>query len=282
VHSNIAIDLGYVLNDISQFVTAGALRFPSLLLGRWPANATRRIGLKENPTKDYPLANLDTYARSVAADAYWKQVGKTVNGEPVSEAQIMLIVKAITTGLCLTENDVVLDLLCGNGALSSYLFDKCVGLVGVDMSPYLIEVAQKDFARPPNYRFHLGDVVSYLLHERNTLTFTKALIYEAFQYLSRSDAFLVLKSLNERFTGVAKVFIGNLPNKRRADQFYRARTPAEVELNDHEARIGAWYLPEEFQALAESTGWLASCSHMPADFYASHYRFDVTLERPGS
>lgn len=230
--------------------------------------------------KNYPLADHDAHARSVAADAYWKQIRRTVNGVAVNDAQIELIVNAITIALSLKREDVILDLACGNGALSSYLFDKCAGLVGIDISPYLIEVAERNFSRSPNYRFYLDDMVSYVRQSRDTSAFTKALIYGAFQYISKSDAILVLKTLNERFAAVAKVFVGNLPNRRLADRFYRDRTPTEAELNDHEARIGVWYLPEELAEIAEKAGWHASCSYMPADFYASSYRFDVTLERP--
>jgi SAM-dependent methyltransferase len=237
--------------------------------------------LQDDQPKNYPLADHDAHARSVAADAYWKHIRRTVNGDPVNEAQIMMIVSAITSALSLKREDVVLDLACGNAALSSYLFDKCAGLVGVDFSPYLIEIAQRDFARSPNYCFYLDDVVSYVLHARDTSPFTKALIYGAFQCISRNDAVLVLKALNERFPALAKVFIGNLPDRRRVDRFYRDRSPTEAELNDHEARIGVWYLREEFEAMAQATGWRASYSYMPADFYASSYRFDVTLERPG-
>jgi len=249
------------------------------------AHSSRRHGesvLHHKLPKYYPLADHEAHARSVAADAYWKQIRRTVNGEPVDEAQIILIVNAITSALTLRRDDVVLDLACGNGALSSYLFEKCAGLAGVEISPYLIEVAQRDFARSPRYRFHLDDALSYVVHEQDTSSFTKVLIYGAFQYFPRNDAVLVLKALNERFPAVSKVFIGNLPNKRLVDRFYRDRTPTEAELNDHEARIGVWYLPEEFEQMAQATGWHAECSCMPADFYASSYRFDVTLERPGA
>jgi SAM-dependent methyltransferase len=236
--------------------------------------------LNDKLTRNYP-ANYDAHARSVAADAYWQQVRRTVNGKPIDEAQIMLIANAIAAGLSLTQTDVVLDLACGNGALSSYLFDKCAGLVGVDISPYLIEIAQKDFARLPDYRFHGEDAVSYLAQNHNPSIFTKALIYGAFQYFSREVAVAVLRTLNERFFGVARVFIGNVPDRRRFDQFFRERVPTEAELNDHESQIGIWYRPDEIEAMAQAAGWHASCSYMPADFVASNYRFDVTLERPG-
>src|SRR5579863_3993990 len=100
--------------------------FPSLLCYnpfayRWLHG---RIGLKDVLTRIYP-ANYDAHARTVAPNGYWQQVRRTVNGKPISETQIMLIVKAITIGLSLNTADIVLDLACGNGALSSYLFDEC-------------------------------------------------------------------------------------------------------------------------------------------------------------
>jgi SAM-dependent methyltransferase len=245
------------------------------------AGAARRIRLNDKLNRNYP-ANYDAHARSVSPDAYWKQVRRTVNGEPIAEAQIMLIVNAVVTGLSLASTDVVVDLACGNGALSSYLFDKCAGLVGIDISPYLIEIAQNDFARPPNYRFHAADAASYAMHERDTSIFTKALIYGAFQYFSRDDGVTILKALKERFSGLTRAFIGNLPNRRRADRFFGELIPTEGALNDHEARMGVWYRPEEFETLAQTAGWHASCSYMPPDFDASNYRFDATLERLGS
>lgn len=178
--------------------------------------------MNDKLTRNYP-ANFDAHARSVAIDAYWNQVRRTVNGVPIDEAQIALTVDAIITGLSLVRDDVVLDLCCGNGALSSYLFDKCAQLVGVDISPYLIEIAQKHFARPPNYCFQVKDVVSYLEKERDISIFTKVLIYSGLQYFSRGDAVMALKALNSRFSRVTKVFIGDLPNKRRADRFIELR-----------------------------------------------------------
>jgi SAM-dependent methyltransferase len=234
--------------------------------------------VKADLSRIYP-ANYDAHARSVAADAYWQQVRRTVNGTPVSEAQIGLIVNAITTGLSLTEHDVVLDLACGNGALSSYLFGSCAGLLGIDISPYLIEVAQRVFAQLPNYRFEVAEVLRFLRGDRNPRGFTKVLIYAGFQYLPRADCFGVLRTLQSRFPTVARVFIGNVPDRARADRVFADAAPSAKELDDHEARIGVWYQPEEIVRLAEAAGWRATSSRMPADFYLSSHRFDVTLDR---
>jgi len=230
-------------------------------------------------TRPYP-ANYDLHARSVAINAYWQQVKRTVYGQPLDEAQIALIVDNIVAGLDLRSDDVVLDLACGNGALSSRLFGRCRGLVGVDMSPYLVEIAQRDFARPPHYRFCVSDAVSYLALQHDVPAFTKVLIYCAFPYFSRADGARVLRMLGDGFATVTRVFIGELPNRRRADRFYRERIPVETTLDDHEAQIGVWYLPEEIAALARAAGWLFSCSDMPCDFQAAAYRFNATLVRP--
>jgi SAM-dependent methyltransferase len=234
--------------------------------------------LKVDLSRRYP-ANYDAHARTVAADAYWQQVRRTVNGVPLDEAQIGLIARAITDGLSLTREDVILDLACGNGALSAYLFGKCSGLLGIDISPYLIEVAQRVFARMPNYRFGVGEVVSFLSDEQSSKRFTKSLIYGSFHYFPRADVVTILKALYEGFPTVTRVFIGNVPDKARADRFFADAMPAAEELEDHEARLGVWYLPEEVVALANAAGWRAGCSRMPTGFYQSSYRFDVTLDR---
>src|ERR1700730_11993251 len=96
----------------------GLVPYATFVIARIGAGAARRIRLQGDLPKDYPLADHDTHARSVAADAYWKQIRRTVNGEPVDEAQIGLIVNAITDALSLRRDDLVLDLACGNGALS--------------------------------------------------------------------------------------------------------------------------------------------------------------------
>jgi hypothetical protein len=133
--------------------------------------------------------------------------------------------------------------------------------------------------RSPNYCFYISDAATYIKNVPETSTFTKVLIYAGFQYFSKDDAALTLKYLHRRFLGLTKVFIGNVPNKQYADRFYKDRNPTAAELNDHEARIGAWYLPDEIEAMARAAGWRTSISYMPADYFVADHRFDVTLER---
>ncbi len=86
------------------------------------------------------------YPKTCQPHDFWSQVKRTVNGVPVGEDQVALIERAITSGLQLKQNDYLLDLCCGNGALSTRIFQRCLGGLGVDFSEYLIDVAKNNFA----------------------------------------------------------------------------------------------------------------------------------------
>lgn len=221
----------------------------------------------------------DAHARTQAPDDFWGQIRRTVNGKPVSEEQIGLIVDTIKRHLDLRDKQVLLDLACGNGALSSRLFDACAGCLGVDMSDYLIEVAQKHFQRAPDYSFVAQGAREYVEAESRPERFSKVLCYGSFSYFPESDAKAVLQSLHDKFSNVQRVFIGNLPDRERADRFYKNGMASELELKDSQSQIGIWRTRQEFEALAAEAGWRAQFFEMPSDFYAAHYRYDVLLTR---
>lgn len=236
---------------------------------------------KKQMQKPYPTINYDAHSRTVPREDYWRQVCRTQNGEPVSEEQIKIIVNAVIAGLKLCKQDILLDLACGNGALSRMLFDFCSGLVGVDISPYLIEIANQDFLRAPDYTFIARGIYDYLETEAHPERFTKVLCYASIQYLSDPYLKEMLDILYKRFSKVSLVFIGNVPDKERAAFFYKNRIPSHEELTDPEARIGVWRTKKEIESLAEEAGWRIKFSSMPPDFYLSSHRYDVTLERGG-
>jgi len=225
----------------------------------------------------FPKHDYISYPKSLAKDDYWGQVRRTVNGKPVSEEQILMIIDAIRIGLDLQSFENCLDLACGNGALSSRLFSYCKFLVGVDYSPYLVDIANNVFNQTSKSRFLLSDVVSYLNKEGSPDFFNKGFCYGSFSYLSENDAVLTLKTLRERFVNIKKLFIGNLPDKEKHNHFFQDESQSESVLNDHQTQIGIWRTKEEFMSLADTCGWDANISYMPKNFYASKYRFDAIL-----
>lgn len=227
---------------------------------------------------EYPKSDYKEYPKTVAPDDLWAQVRRTVYGKPVSDDQIALIVDSMREGLSLNGSERLLELGCGNGALSHYLFDGCIEYMGVDFSDYLISVAQRKFQRP-GFSFIVGDVCGYLEDEPEPARFTKVLCYAVLSYLTDEQVTAALAALADRFTSVRTVFLGNLPDRDRAHLFFPDGKDFRAELDDPASQIGRWRSPEQLGALAARSGWKARPSRMPETFYQAHYRYNAVLER---
>lgn len=217
--------------------------------------------------------------KGLARDDFWRQVRRTQNGEPISEEDVAQIVDEIVRGLRLRPDDVVLDLACGNGALSARLLPHCRQLVGVDHSAYLIGVANEFFAQPDVATFEVGEVDSYVMHESDPKRFSRVLCYGSFAYFSSVAAETMLSGLSKRFENVERVFIGNLPDRDRAHVFFPAGEDYEPGLSDHNSTIGIWRTTAEITELAQRCGWSAEVSRMSEGVFNARYRYDVSLER---
>jgi len=232
-----------------------------------------------NEKPSYPKFSYDEHARTCAPDDFLGQTRRTVQGVPVSDDQIHMIVKAINSGLGLRPDDLLLELACGNGALSRFFFDSCKCYLGVDLSEYLISVAKKNFEVLPKYRFAVQGAAEYVSREPHPEGFSKVLCYAGFQYFSADEAAKILRTLFEKFINVQTVFIGNLPDKERAAKFYKEKQPCAEELSDCSTAIGVWRTESEFARLVSDTGWKVRFSNMPAEFHGSYYRYDALLSR---
>ncbi|MFT6343379.1 MAG: hypothetical protein ACJA0H_000829 [Francisellaceae bacterium] len=219
------------------------------------------------------------YPKTCADDDFWGQVKRTVNGESVSDDQINMIVQASTNSLELNENDTLLDLCCGNGALSDRLFAHCNGGLGVDFSEHLVAIANKYFSKPANREFVVSDVIKFCQQVKQAENFTKAICYGSFSYLEEDKAELLLVQLYKSFSNVKYFYIGNCPDKALSDKFFEQGNDIAYVLNDPSSAIGIWRTKEEFCVLANRTGWKITFRKMPDLYYAAHYRYDVLLSR---
>ncbi|MGH3493179.1 MAG: class I SAM-dependent methyltransferase [Sciscionella sp.] len=219
------------------------------------------------------------HPKTLPRDDFWGQVRRTQHGRPISEAEIALIVDAIRKGLRMNGSEVLLDLACGNGALSARLFDGCSEFLGIDYSDYLIDVAQEFFAREPSFRFVVGDADSYMLTETSPERFTRFLCYGSFAYFSVATARTVLTELHDRFVNVSIAYLGNLPDRALADRYYPPGVDLAAVLDDHEAQIGIWRSEGQLQLLALECGWESRFTRLATGVFNSHYRYDAILTR---
>ncbi len=230
-------------------------------------------------SQSYKL-NYDAHARRQAPDDLHRQVRRTIDGKPVSGDQVELILLAIRDGLRLSRGDRILELACGNGVLSHHLFNTCSEYLGVDISPYLVDVARANFAIPPTHNFEVVDCIEYLNHEVRPERFTKALVYAGIQYFTDLEVVAILTTLHDRFRNLERVFVGNIPDNDQLYNFLSSFLSDSSPLESGpDTPIGVWRSKDEFLSLVRDSGWQIEFSVMPEKFYASHYRYDVTLTR---
>ncbi len=219
------------------------------------------------------------HPKTCQPDDFWGQVKRTVNGKPVSQDQINMIVHAVVEQLSLNEHDYLLDLCCGNGALTSLLVKYCQRCLGVDFSEYLIKIANDNFSNPEKQTFILSDVVDFSANSEASKMFTKVLCYGSFSYIESARAEKLLILLFENFPNVTTAFIGNCPDKEKMPDFFGERNIASGIENDPDTPIGIWRTETEFIELANNCGWSAKVHKMPKSYYSAHYRYDIVLTR---
>lgn len=223
----------------------------------------------------------DDHARQAGATDLHRQVWRSVEGKPIPERQIQMIVSAILEGLALGPDDHLLEMACGNGALSQHLIGKCAGYIGIDISECLIDVAKQHFEAAPKIRFEQGDALEFVENIDEPDLFSRMLCYAAFQYFPDAMIIEILSVLRQRFVGIDRIFIGNVPDLEHARLFFKDGMPDADVLRSNETPIGIWRSQDEFRTLCENAGWAAEFSRMPDGFYASAYRFDAVLTRLG-
>jgi SAM-dependent methyltransferase len=224
----------------------------------------------------------EEYPKTLPRDDFWGQVRRTIYGRRITEEELAVVVEASRDGLQLTLDDDLLDLMCGNGALTARLFSSCRSALGVDRSKYLIEIAKEFFERPPQYVFVREDVLTYVRSEPEPQRFTKVFCYGSLALLSVDAVESLLTELRGRFSSVERIFLGNLPDKERAHLFFGDRFEKErPELGDPTSQIGVWWSQDEVLELAAACGWRASFSQLPTDVFNAHYRYNAVLQPDG-
>lgn len=229
-------------------------------------------------TQQYPKWDYKDYPKTLPADDLWGQVRRTVHGKPVPETEIEKMVHSIRQGLMFQSTDVLLDIGCGNGALTQRFFNDCAQVHGVDHSDYLVSVANERFSDVQR-SFECMEVDAYMTAAAEPQRFTKVLCFGTLGYFSEASVILMLSQLWLRFTSVQRVYLGNLPDPDRAHAFYGNTNFTSADLLQHQSQIGCWRSPAQIQALAAAAGWASEYQAPAADFYQSHYRYNMILKR---
>ena len=163
------------------------------------------------PAKSQMTAHYDYNIRpqQFAETDFWKQVRRTINGSPVSEEQIRIIYNHIVKRLKLSRDDKLIDIGCGNGALSSLFRNDVAKIFGIDPSRYLIYIAKKYFA-DKNIDFEVRDSSS--AHEIDDFeSFNKILMYGVSSFLEDDELICSIEKVFKQSKASSKMMmIGNI------------------------------------------------------------------------
>ncbi len=227
----------------------------------------------------------NSYPRSFGQKEFFKQVGKTVQGEPISADQFQIIVSNIVEFLELKPSDDVLDLCCCNGLLTKEIAERCQSVVGVDFSEFLIERA-REHHRPSNARYACRSVTGLTLENltapSDTNRYSKIYMYEALQHFDPSDLKPLLRSLvNISIDDVVMLF-ASVPDRNHIWDFYN--TPERKSAYEERIKLGTdsmgtWWDRSFIRNTCEELGLTCERHVQNPILHTAHYRSDWVMRR---
>lgn len=199
--------------------------------------------------------------------------GKLTQNEEIIDA----IVNHIVGVLDLKSDDVLLDVCCGNGLLTSKLAKYCKKVVGVDLSDILINHAKKNY---PEIEFICADVLE-LNHQiifNRHLPFDKINLYFSFQYFDGFDkGKMVIENLLTLLKNDGKIFLGDIPDSTKFFDYYN--TPLRIiqlvkQTLQNKNTMGKFWSDNELRLICKQLNVDGKKLTQSANLPYSNYRMD--------
>lgn len=224
---------------------------------------------------------------------FWQQQGKQENpllqvgrkgGLLMQEDQWFAEYAAyIAEQLGLTNEDIVLDVCCGNGLLTHHLAKHCKAIVGVDFSEPHIQFAQQQYASP-TVQFIKADALHL---EETTFSgelfeqgFTKSTLCFSFQYFeSVQQGLQVVKGVFKHTQG--SLFLGDIPDRDYFFVYYNSfakigRLVKQLVFQQND--MGKFWASTELDFIAKTLHKQGKKLPQPAHFPYAHYRMDYLMK----
>ncbi len=211
---------------------------------------------------------------------FLRQVGKTHRGKPIDNAQMNLLLTHLCNNVRPDKNDVILDVCCGNGLLTSLMSNTCRHIVGVDFSPSLISVARK-YNDAVNISYHRNDA---MMIDENVLfesePFNKVYMYEALQHFDEDQFSGLLSAITNLSIRPVHMYLASILDKERIDKFYNTdELKAQYEREKGERLLlGTWWDKEYMCDICTVHNLTCKFIDQPDELYTAHYRFDVLIK----
>lgn len=215
---------------------------------------------------------------------FFKQIENTVGGQPITKEIFDASISDIIKALCISDEDRLLDLGCGNGIRTLEISKKCKFVVGVDYSEPLIKIAKK-YNNPSNISYYCLSILDKNIIKLSDELFTKVIMYGVLQHINGEDLLELLTLLKVITTKDSIIFVGSIPDKNKLWDFYdteERKKEYRQRVEDKQEAIGTWWTQEQFSELCSRNGYI--CEIIPQNrlLDTAHYRFDARLTKQDS
>jgi SAM-dependent methyltransferase len=210
---------------------------------------------------------------------FLRQVCHTIDGRPYTSLQFDALIYGIRQGLRLGPTSSLLDVCCGNGAVTTALAIHCKQVVGVDFSIPLINIARK-FHGAPNTRFLDLDALELMKIDVPEAPFDKVMMYGALQHFDVEDLDCLISGLLKHGATDCTILLGGVPDKARLGQLFN--TPDKLRLHQTYRRegrdvLGTWWDSNVIRDACRRFGLDCRIDNESSDRPGGHYRFDAWI-----
>lgn len=214
------------------------------------------------------------------------EVGKTVEGRPISREQFQRMMERIVGLLQLSPNDKLLELCCGNGLMTRALAPRVAEIEAVDFSDHLIAHACA-VTKENNVRYCCADALEHLerLIESRRFVPNRILLGDALAYFDPAELRLLLERVllltNAEFLFLAS----NVPFDRLKWNFYNTLERKQRYLENQRRGDGAndglgrWWSADELRRAGDEVRIEVTIIDQPETL--SDYRVDVLFRARG-
>jgi hypothetical protein len=215
-------------------------------------------------------------------DDLFFQVGKTINGRPISKQMFQDMIEDVVANLTLKPEDTLLEMCCGNGLLTQPLSDFVSYVYAFDFTEHLIDTAIKErFSNKITYT--VGDAKAdffskFDFHENPN----KFLMNDSLGYFTFSELLNIIERIMDRCDNFS-FYITGVPDEDLKWNFYNTEERktaylVEVAAGDITAKgIGYWWRKQEFEAIAQKLNISCWIVNQPENI--SNYRSNVLFSK---
>lgn len=228
-------------------------------------------------TLDYWRAHYASRVEALGETDFYRQIGKTVNGQPVGEAMLDCYVAHIVATLGLDGSSRIADLGCGNGLVTARLARHVAEVWGLDYTASLLDVARAHH-QPPNVRYDQADLTDWT--PQSSVPFASSI--EMVQHLGPRQLPGFAAMLGRLLEAGGRALLCGIPDRRRRATYYDTEEKRAF-ADEMDARgtphMGHWYAPHELAPVLAEAGLACEEVAQPAALYTHYYRYDLLVER---